>query len=291
MPDIRLIVMDMDGTLLQPQGRGFSHADVEALRTAHQSGIQLALCSGRVPDDMSFFALDTGLPMHILSLNGTCVLDKPLGKIAQNRFLPADTARELLRLVQQFPVTYGLFSQHDLLLHPSTFTRDDLRTIIGENIFREGSREKVCFDPACIEKLLQQGVNKMMVFTQDNPQSLIALRSRLEKEIPGIDISSSWVNNLEVNPQGWNKGAALQALANRLKIPMAQVMAIGDNENDVPMLRTAGVAVAMGNATSSALSAAHWKSLSNDQSGVSAAIRHLALGENRPGVIPLTRNS
>lgn len=283
METIKLIAMDMDGTLLLDGGKGIPAENIAALRAAHAAGIHLALCSGRIPDDMGFYAQDTGVPMHILALNGTCTLDQPLGRITRSDYLPAEASRAIFDMVQQYPVAYGIFSDHDLFIS-IRLTEAQLRIIFGENILREGTRTRLSFDIADAEPLLRRGVNKFMIFTDNDPDTLQALRTRMEEEIPGIDISTSWVNNLEINAKGANKGVSLKALADQLSIPMAQVMAIGDNDNDLPMLHAAGVAVAMGNATPNAAAAADYITLPNHESGVAAAIRSIALGEDIPGV-------
>ena len=77
--------------------------------------------------------------------------------------------------------------------------------------------------------------------------------------------------------RGVNKGAAVTALARRLDIPMDQVMTLGDNENDIPMLTCAGVGVAVENATPGALAAAKYRTAANDRFGVAEAIRRFAL--------------
>lgn len=283
METIKLIAMDMDGTLLLDGGKGIPPENVQALHAAHKAGIHLALCSGRIPDDMGFYALDTGVPMHILALNGTCTLDAPLGAIVRSDYIPDAAARAIFALLQQHPVGYGIFSDHDLLINVR-LTEQQLRIIFGENILRQGGRTHLTFDTAEAEALLRRGVNKFMVFTENDPLTLEQLRAQMERDIPCIDVSSSWVNNLEVNAATANKGVALTALARQLNIPMSQVMAIGDNDNDLPMLRAAGVPVAMGNASPAATAAARYVTLTNHACGVAAAIRAIALGEDIPGV-------
>jgi len=110
METIKLIAMDMDGTLLLDGGKGIPADNITALREAHQAGIHLALCSGRVPDDMGFYALDAGVPMHILALNGTCVMDGPLGSILRSDHIADDAARRITAIIREEPVHYGIFS-------------------------------------------------------------------------------------------------------------------------------------------------------------------------------------
>ncbi len=283
MEKISLIAMDMDGTLLLDGGKGIPQENVDALRAAHAAGIRLALCSGRIADDMGFYALDMGIPMHILALNGTCTLDRPLGNIIRSDYIDAAAAKGIFDLLQEYPLEYGLFGDHELIISPNGMTEKELLIIFGGNILRQGARTCIRYGGEGADELLQRRLNKFMIFAND-AAPLLDFQRRLEKDFPQVDVSSSWVNNLEINARGANKGVALTALANELGIPMAEVMAIGDNDNDIPMLRAAGVSVAMGNASANAMAAANYTTLPNHLCGVAAAIRSIALGESIPGV-------
>ena len=283
MEPIELIAMDMDGTLLV-HDNVIPEENVAALRQAHEAGIHLALCSGRIPDDMGFFAKDMGLPMHILALNGTCLMDRPLGSILHSDTIPPQSARAILTRLHALPVAYSLFSGHEIVTSLPHVTDDELRIIIGKNVTRPGGRTVIHRGGKGEEALADRGINKLMVFTEGDGAPLQALKAGLERDMPEVEISSSWVNNLEINPAGCNKGTALRALADSLGIPMGRVMALGDNDNDVPMLRAAGYGVAMGNATPAAVAAADWLAPGNEAFGVAAAVRCLALHQPVPGV-------
>lgn len=283
MEPIELIAMDMDGTLLV-HDNVIPKENVAALRQAHEAGIHLALCSGRIPDDMGFFAKDMGLPMHILALNGTCLMDRPLGSILHSDTIPPQAARAILTRLHALPVAYSLFSGHEIVTSLPQVTDDELRIIIGKNVTRPGGRTVIHRGSEGEEALADRGINKLMVFTEGDGAPLQALKAGLERDMPEVEVSSSWVNNIEINPAGCNKGTALRALADSLGIPMGRVMALGDNDNDVPMLRAAGYGVAMGNATPAAVAAADWLAPGNEAFGVAAAVRCLALRQPVPGV-------
>ena len=239
MEPIELIAMDMDGTLLV-HDNVIPEENVAALRQAHEAGIHLALCSGRIPDDMGFFAKDMGLPMHILALNGTCLMDRPLGSILHSDTIPPQSARAILTRLHALPVAYSLFSGHEIVTSLPHVTDDELRIIIGKNVTRPSGRTVIHRGGEGEEALADRGINKLMVFTEGDGAPLQALKAGLERDMPEVEVSSSWVNNIEINPAGCNKGTALRALADNLGIPMGRVMALGDNDNDVPMLRVAG---------------------------------------------------
>ena len=283
MEPIDLIAMDMDGTLLVHDNM-IPEENIAALREAHRRGIHLALCSGRIPDDMGFFALDMGLPMHILSLNGTCMMDKPLGAIQRSDTIAPDDVRGILALLHALPVAYSLFGGHEIITSMPDISDDELRIIIGKNVTRPGGRTMIRRGGEGEQALADRGVNKLMVFTDGDGAPLQALKARLDRDMPGVEVSSSWVNNIEINPARCNKGTALRALADSLGIPMSHVMALGDNDNDVPMLRAAGYGVAMGNATPAAMAASAYAAPDNESCGVAAAVRCLALRQAVPGV-------
>ena len=272
MPDIRLIAMDMDGTLLGRERGVIPPVNLQALQAAQARGIRLCLASGRAPDDAGFHAVDAGLSMHIIALNGGVMLMEPLGPVISSRHIPADAAHRVYRLIQQARLPFALFSDHDVALsRPSDYT-GLMKDVWGTFMDREGGLSRV---------------SKFVVTSLSDPALLPPLRAQIEALCPEVEVTSSWIDNIEINPRGVNKGAALAALAERLGIPMAQVMAIGDNDNDVSMLQAAGVGVAMGNATPAALAAADYVTLPCLEDGVAAAIRVLALKERLPGVKPL----
>lgn len=288
MPPIRLIAMDMDGTLLtriDPVTARIPEENAAVLRRCVDAGVHLALASGRMPDDASFYAVDAGLPMHIIGLNGGVILDGPLGKPVYEQLLPESTARRVFAILEESGAdvaVFGLWEVASLRPQLLDWAQRELGTWFG----RSGGRLHYHTGRDAAMLLLPRA-GKIVALTKDDRAGLAAAKARICRECPDVTLSSSWWNNFEVNPAGVDKGSALNRLADGLGIPLSQVMAIGDNDNDVPMLRTAGFGVAMDNANESARAASTHITLPNDESGVAAAIRSLVFGEIIPGVKPL----
>lgn len=276
---IRLIATDMDGTLLIHGVKGIPAPNLQAMKQAIARGIHVALCSGRMPEDMSFFASDAGVNVHILSLNGSYCLDVPHGECISNHTMQRADAQALCKLLQQYPtVHYEVFSGNDLAVNAAP--SDDWEINVGTNLCRPGGKTRISTKLiASMERLLTQGINKLVVVDEAMTGVLDQIRQEIAQHLPGLEVSSSWCNNLEIMPWGVNKGAAITALAQRLGISMDQVMTLGDNENDIPMLACAGVGVAVANATPGALAAAKYRTVTNDRYGVAEAIRRYALEE------------
>ncbi len=281
---IRLIAMDMDGTLLNQQPDEIPEENVKALRLAKERGIHLALCSGRLPDDAGFFALDAGLDMTVLALNGGCRTDHPLGEVRDSCLLQPAICHQLLKLLDETDLLYGVFRENTLAVNRLEREHAKAGLLWGTYIQRQGSRGSITYGRDAALALAATGCNKIVAIDEEDQGTLAVLHQRIRAEIQGISISSSWRNNMEINPAGVDKGHAVTRLAQELDIPLTDVMTIGDNENDVTMLKCAYWSVAMGNATENARAAARFVTLNNTENGVAAAIRTLALGEDCEGV-------
>lgn len=283
MHPIRLIAMDMDGTLLtriDPTTACIPDENVAVLRQCLDAGIHLALSSGRMPDDAAFYAADAGIPMHIIGLNGGIILDKPFGQPLAEHYLPEIAARRILAILMEAQVDVAVFGAWEVVCmqpRPLSWAQRELGTWYG----REGGRLVYRSKGEGVEELLSCA-GKIVALTEHDRDGLAAAKARIAAEFPDLSISSSWWNNFEVNPAGVDKGAALTWLAAHLGITPEQVMAIGDNDNDIPMLRAAGTGVAMGNATPAAIAAADHVTLPCDQYGVAAAIDTLVFARRAP---------
>lgn len=280
---ISLIAMDMDGTLLGPKCDAIPEENVAALKAAAKAGIHLALCTGRSPDDASLFAKHADLPMHILATNGTCCLSEPLGTVTESHFLPEETVHAVYAAIEGLPVESCLFTENTLIYNTDREHTRDFAPLWAEWLQTPEARGGVQYSNNGIKENAARA-NKIYLSDYEGHIDIPALRQHLREIIPGADISASSPNNVEICPIGINKGTALEALAKRLNIPMSQVMAIGDEANDLSMLKVAGVPVVMGNGAPEPMEIAAYVTLCNSRNGVAAAVRKIALSENVPGV-------
>jgi Cof subfamily protein (haloacid dehalogenase superfamily) len=132
-----------------------------------------------------------------------------------------------------------------------------------------------------MEGIMQQrelGTNKIVYIDREDPERLARIREQIMM-IPGVEVTSSWNNNIEIMPRDVHKGTALAMLSHMLHMEQSHVMAIGDNDNDIPMLKWAGYGVAMSNASQGARAAAEFETDGNESAGVAKAIRRFALGK------------
>lgn len=269
--EIRLIAMDMDGTLLN-SGQQISPENLSALREARARGVRMAICSGRLPGDAGLFAVSAGLAdCAILSLNGAYCQERPMGEAYENHTLPDRALNECVALLSAEGVAFGCFAQNRQV----TFHARGREGALWDGHTRGEGAPEYLYGMDALNRVRGDGVNKLVCLGKSEEQ-LSCLRKRLEA-VKGIAVTSSWALNLELMPEGVDKGTAVLGLAKRLGLEASSIMALGDYDNDEPMIARSGLGVAMGNATGRVRRAARHVTLTNDEDGVAAAIRRFVL--------------
>ncbi len=289
---IRLIAIDIDGTLMPSNGPRISARNCEALRAAEAAGIEIVISTGRRQAYAMPLIAQVGLSEDsvMISSNGAVVRGFD-GTLLDRRFLAVDTARRLC----------GLLRGYGTLVF--TFDREGLGGLVIESMQQlharierwvESNRPYLLeLDP--IERAFEGGEEPI----QGMICGTVAEMREAEKLLLKSDIAPDMamhrteyaVRNLSILdllPPGCSKGAALDSLAQIRGLDRDQIMAIGDNLNDVEMLEYAGRAVVMANSSAEVLSLADargWeRTASNDEDGVAVAIEELLSEANIPVV-------
>lgn len=273
---LRLIAIDIDGTLLSPEFQ-ISATDLSTLRRAQADGIEVILVTGRRHTFALPIAQQLGFDLWLISSNGA-VTRSLAGETFHRDLLPEPTCRDLVRIMQEFRGQTVL-----------TFDSDGPGTIVIERLnqleasiqrWLEKNMQYIQFVVPIEDALTTDPVQAMFCGPVADMQRVLRMLSGcglpitvLRTEYPGRDLSI-----VDVLNAGCSKGHALERWANYRGITREQVMAIGDNYNDIEMLAFAGHPFIMGNA-SEELRNRGWKlTRSNADSGVSAAIDHLLNG-------------
>jgi len=262
---IRFLACDMDGTLFRSDLK-ISRRVQDAIAAAQRAGVTVALATGRMPAAAKPF-------VELLDLTGP--------QIYYNGALVQTTAGEkLYNLPVETPVAQSVvrFSRNEKM-HVNAYVGD---TIYVERLSAEAefTRELNRVNPVVVpdlEEFLVQAPTKLVIVRLPTVED--GLIPRLRAEFSGqLTVSSSVPQYCEmINPKV-DKGQALMAVAERLGIPMTAVGAIGDGDNDLTLLQAAGVAFAMGNATSRVKSVADHVVGSVEEDGVAEAIERYVLG-------------
>jgi Cof subfamily protein (haloacid dehalogenase superfamily) len=277
---IRLIVFDLDGTALTSE-KIISRRTWEAFDAAIKTGIRLVPATGR---QLNF--LPQGLPEYpgipyIIANNGATVFSPVEKKILLHRPLSGEGARTVLAECRTCKaLIFGSNADRSILDNGGTCWED--REILAlyrqwESLWspRLGNLEEVFLAGGKGKALGQELCKFSLVFTRkaEHARSFEMLKAHAD-----VQITSSDRNNLELVRPGVGKETALRFVAEKLGLAMNQVMTIGDNLNDIGMIREAGFGVAMGNALPEVKGEAAFVTASCDEDGVALAIER-ALGE------------
>lgn len=277
MHKIRLIALDLDGTLLGTD-KQLSEENAEALERAAKQGVEIVPATGRFYRGMPQVIRDLPFVHYVISVNGAQVYDVRKGRTVCSSEIPWERAVEVMEKLDSIDVIYdcyqegwgwmtqemyGKAEQYAANIHSLKMIRE-LRTPVPE-----------------LKALLKErgrGVQKIQIFFRDMQLRKEALDA-LPKEFSDLVVTTSIVNNIEINSREATKGAALEKLASYLGIPLEQTAAFGDDTNDITMLKAAGTGVAMGNAYDEVKKAADYVTDDCNSSGVAKAINLLL--ENR----------
>lgn len=275
MGKIKMIGLDLDGTLLNSQ-KQLSDYSREILESAIAQGVIVLVSTGRplfgVPEFMREFP---GMK-YMLTANGARILKKEQGwEILYENLLSLEDASKVLDVLEEYDTLRDVY--HNGIGYAGRAELERIEEFYPEPAMREyilktrnrvdNVREKM--------KEFSCGLDKIQaVFSsvEDRNEAM----ERLKRDTP-FAITGALFNNIEVNAQGVNKGNGLIRLGETLGIQREEIMACGDGLNDLDMLRTVGLGVAMRNAVEEVKQISDYITESNDEDGVAKAIEKFVL--------------
>jgi Cof subfamily protein (haloacid dehalogenase superfamily) len=287
---IRLLALDLDGTLLNSRGE-ISERNLGAIAAARESGVRVALVTGRRFRDARPLALELGLDVPVISHNGALTKHARTLETVAVRLLPLETAREVLRvarandaaaLISDDPhgagvLIYDRMSDDSQPLSKYIAWSRKIHGEEAEEAVRRVPSLEDYLDHAPVHVTFSGGVARMKQLTDRFHDELGTSVKVLSTIYPKMDFALVDVLHPEVS-----KGVGVEAAALELGLLREEVMAMGDNFNDLEMLQYAGTSVLMGNAEASLralleeLSGCH-TTATNDEDGVALAVEKFIL--------------
>ena len=271
MADIRIVALDLDGTLLDSV-KNLSAANRDALAAAAEKGIHIVPTTGRFFGGMPECVRALPFVRYAITVNGAQVYDRETDTAIVREELPLDTALDIMRYLDGFDVIYDCYQDNWGRMTASMQER--AADYASDEHYLKMIRELRKPYPDLKEYLRENGrdVQKVMLFAR-NVEVREQVAKGVKERFPGLAVTASTWNNLELNSANAHKGLALKRFAEHLGLGIENCMAFGDGANDVSMIRMAGVGVAMSNACPEVLAAADLVTLSNDEDGVAAVLR------------------
>ena len=267
---IKLVAIDLDGTLLNSK-KELSPRNKETLMKAKAAGIKIVLCTGRPLKAIEVYLEELGLLDHgdySITFNGGLVQKNESGEIMEKALMPLEDIHELHELAVSLDVPLDVLSDGLVLQLPTSL---NYRSIYGE------LNNLLTFETAQLDQLATDGVyNKAVIALEEN--YLDEQIKKIPREFyDRYEVIKTRNNLLEFMPKGITKAYGISLLAKDLGINQEEIMTIGDEENDLPMIEYAGLGVAMKNAVPKVKEAAQVITDTNDRDGVAKVVETYVL--------------
>jgi Cof subfamily protein (haloacid dehalogenase superfamily) len=272
-PPIRLLAIDIDGTLLNPEFK-ISPVDMAALRRANAEAVEVVVVTGRRHAFALPIVQQLGFDLWVISSNGA-ITRSLAGETFHRDLLPAGTCRKLCAKMREFRgntvLTFEAEAKGAIVLEHMNELNVSIQRWLEKNL------QYIDFVIPIEDSLTRDPVQAMFcgpIARMRQAQAAVA-ESGLEVTVLRTEYEARDLSIVDVLNHGCSKGQALERWANFRGISREQVMAIGDNYNDIEMLAFAGVPFIMGNASEELRRNGWAVTLSNDRNGVAAAIEQV----------------
>lgn len=270
----KLIATDLDGTLVTDD-KNLTDRTVENVKKALKKNVKIMITSAR-----AFYRLERYIDeldlrkenQYTICFNGAIIVENITGKVLYSKNLDKEEVSELIGLGKQLNVPIMLYSKNANWV-------EEMPEVIQKNKNSKGMNIKIeNFDKIDFNE--EENYIYKIVF-MDKPEKIIEIRKNLSKEIiDKYEVTSSVPEYIEFVKKGIKKSKAIKFIMDKCKIKQKEIMAIGDGENDVEMLRFAGLGVAMENANNYVKENADYITTSNNNDGVGKVIEKFIFQKN-----------
>ena len=281
MERVKLIALDMDGTLFNSQNE-ISEKDKETLKRATEAGVAVAVATGRAYVELPIEMLYEAGIRYAITGNGSAVYRLPDKECILSDCLDNEVVCTIIRELKQLDIYYDIYVD-GLVYCPRSVCHNIRKMDMPESLHEHIEKTRIVVDDledyikSCGKSVEKTTLN--FAYLEDGTCLGKTESAAILDRYPQVEYLSGGFHNWEFTRAGVNKGTGLRFLAERLGVPMNLTMACGDSENDLSMLRAAQVAVAMENAKPAVKEESNYITLSNNESGVAYAIEHFVFGE------------
>ena len=267
---IKLVAIDLDGTLLTDDKR-ISQKNLTVLQKAKEQGVKVVLCTGRPLAAITPFIEQLGLNEpgdYSITFNGGLVQENDTGEILSKSGMTLEDVQRISQLMIELDLPLDVLSEEVVLQLPTSTNHPSIYPELNGLL---------TYKPAKLADLTSDGLYNKVVMAYHQE----FLDQQIEK-IPvqfkaDYEVIKTRSNLLEFMPKGVTKAFGLDHLAQYLGMTSDEVMALGDEENDLSMIQYAGMGVAMANAVEKVRQAADYITSSNEEDGVAKAVEKFVL--------------
>ena len=276
---IRMVGLDLDGTLFNSRKELTEHTR-QVLERAIARGIVIVPATGRPRTGLPGVLAEMDGIRYAIVTNGAAVYDLKENRCIYEKYMDKEASAELLRRTRDLQTVQGAFVGPWGYMEEIDRQRIEQLSLVEEmKNYLRSSRKVVDSLPEFVLRETQGPQKLVMMFLKDqNGQPIDSEEAvRITEEYEQFAFVSGGVGNIEIMDRAVGKGTALLELGRQLGIGQEEIMAVGDSENDLDMIRKAGLGVAMANSEEIVCRHADVLTLSNDEDGAAAAIEQYVL--------------
>lgn len=271
----KMLVMDMDGTLLTDD-KQVSDENKEALRRASALGVKIVISTGRIFTSARAYGEMLGVDTPIIASNGAYIREKDKDEVIYAKPMGEDNIRRVVELSKKYNIYCHLFTSDTVYTEKLIYASANYHK--WNKMLPQDKQVKIeIVDRDQWDLVVNEHSDELLkaVIIDEDFDKILSMRRELSSI--DVEIASSFRNNFEVMNKGVSKGNAVAFLAGCCNIDRDEIICMGDNENDISMIKYAGLGIAMENGTDEAKRAAKFVTRSNNDSGVAYAIEKFIL--------------
>lgn len=264
----------MDGTTLN-DAHEMPDGNIEALRKAVQAGHEVVITTGRPTASAKLLLKTYGLDKigcrYVIAFNGGVMLDCETGEVLFSQTMPLEQVKELVLMARKAGVYLQTYEGGDVVAE-----RDDEN--LAQYTKKTGMRARPVSD---LTEALREEPCKVLVIDLHDQKPLLAFAEQTKEWAKDkVDMYFSCAEYMEIVPKGICKGNALRAFCEKFKVPVERAIAVGDENNDISMIRAAGIGCAVANALENVKSEADYVTeRDNNHSAVAEVVERFMLNE------------
>lgn len=273
MNNYKWCVCDMDGTLLNSKDI-ISEENKTALKKLQQNGVEVIIASGRVDLMVKHYIKELDLKGHVISCNGGLIRNIKTGEYVYSKTIDKCDFEKI--------INYSVDYKIDFLIYTDNFVysnKGNPRALKFENLNKTLTKDLQVpikyIDNININYIGSMKVLKILLVCSNQEQ--VELLENKFSEFEGLTVVSSANGLLDIMASNISKGRALKILAEKLDVDLDNVIAFGDNYNDMEMLQCVGMPIAMENSVEKLKEKAKHITKSNDESGIAYAINNFII--------------
>lgn len=261
-----LMTFDVDGTLLTSDKK-IAPDTMDAIQEASKAGKIITISTGRNMRELPDLLSELPMVDYVIAISGAYVANVKTGEVIFSSTIPQDLSQEIFKLTEDQDLLYHIHGDQSIIPINEGSRMSDYNMGVYQSMFDRITLKVEDLPTYCAKEA--PNIYKLNLYCRSTQQRTL-LNDRLS-HLP-LELSYAETASLECSPYGISKGSGLKELCSRLDLKISETIAIGDSENDIAILNTAGLGIAMGNAKESVKAIADVIVNDNDHGGCAEAI-------------------